>query len=76
MERKFVDKIEAAPIIAAVKDDRDLELCLKTEVDVVFILYGDVCSIQEIIDKIKDSDRTAMVHMDLIAGLALSLIHI
>ena len=70
MERRFVDKIEAAPIIAAVKDDRDLELCLKTEVDVVFILYGDVCSIQELIDKVKDADRTAMVHMDLIAGLA------
>ena len=70
MGREFLEKVEASPIIAAVKDDAELTQCLETEVEVVFILYGDVCSIPDIIDRIKASGRVAMVHMDLVAGLA------
>lgn len=70
MGREFVEKIEASPIIAAVKNDEELLRCLATEVEVVFILYGDVCSIPEIVDRIKDAGRIAMVHLDLVAGLA------
>ena len=42
MGREFVEAIEAAPIVAAVKDDDGLEMCLKSDVDAVFILYGDI----------------------------------
>ena len=59
MGREFVEKIEASPIIAAVKNEEELENCLKSEIDVVFILYGDVVTIPGIIDRIKDSGRTA-----------------
>ena len=69
MGRDFVDKIEAFPIIAAVKDDSELERCLATDVDVVFTLYGDVCTIPDITKKIKSSGRIAMVHLYLVAGL-------
>ena len=43
MGREFVEAIEAAPIVAAVKDDSGLEMCLTSDVDAVFILYGDIC---------------------------------
>lgn len=69
MGRDFVNKIEASPIIAAVKNDSELERCLKTDVEVVFTLYGDVCTIPEITKKIKAAGRIAMVHLDLVAGL-------
>ena len=69
MGRKFIEKVEASPIIAAVKNDEELENCLKSEIDVVFVIYGDVVTIPEIIDRIKDSGRTAMVHLDLVSGL-------
>lgn len=69
MGKSFVDKIEASPIIAAVKNDSELERCLRTEVEVVFTLYGDVCTIPEITKKIKEAGRIAMVHLDLVAGL-------
>jgi hypothetical protein len=39
MRREFLEKIEASPIIAAVKDDRELARALQSDVDVVFILY-------------------------------------
>ena len=49
MGREFVEVIEAAPIVAAVKDDSGLEMRLKSDVDAVFILYGDICTIAEIV---------------------------
>lgn len=70
MGREFVETIEAAPIVAAVKDDTGLEMCLKSDVDAVFILYGDICTIADIVARIKDSGKVAMVHMDLITGLS------
>ena len=70
MGREFVEAIEAAPIVAAVKDDSGLEMCLTSDVDAVFILYGDICMISDIVAKVKDSGKIAMVHMDLINGLS------
>ena len=70
MGREFVEAIEAAPIVAAVKDDSTLEMCLKSDVDAVFILYGDICTIPDIVARVKDSGKIAMVHMDLINGLS------
>lgn len=70
MEYPFLEAVEASPIIAAVKDAQGLELCLKSESQVVFILYGDICTIGGIVGTIKDSGRIALVHMDLIGGLS------
>jgi len=70
MDHRFVEAVEASPIIAAIKDAEGLELCLESESQVVFILYGDVCNIGEIVGRIKDSGRIALVHMDLITGLS------
>ncbi len=69
MHRDFIDKIEENPVIAAVKDDKGLEAALRTDVGIVFILYGDICSISQIVQKIKDAGRMAMVHVDLVNGL-------
>lgn len=70
MGREFVELVEATPIIAAVKDDEGLDLCLKSDIEIVFILYGNICTIPEIVSRIKDAGRTAMVHIDLIGGLS------
>ena len=69
MHRDFIDKIEENPVIAAVKDDKGLSAALKTDVGIIFILYGDICTIGEIVQKIKDAGRIAMVHVDLVTGL-------
>ena len=70
MGREFVETIEAAPVVAAIKDDTGLEMCLKSDVDAVFILYGDIFTIADIVAKVKNAGKTAMVHMDLITGLS------
>lgn len=62
--------IADSPVIAAVKDREGLEACLQTDVRVVFVLFGTVCNITEIVDRIKESGRCAMVHLDLVTGLS------
>ena len=71
MDQRFYDMIEANPVIAAVKDEEGLEACCKLEeIKVIFILYGSICNIGDIVKKIKEADKIAMVHVDLINGLA------
>ncbi len=67
--REFINKIEINPIIAAVKDDEGLNMALREDVEIIFVLYGDICSIPGIVEKIKKADKVAMVHVDLITGL-------
>ncbi len=69
MHREFIEKLEANPVIAAVKDDQGLEHAIETDCEIIFILYGDVCTIGGIVHKIKAVDKIAMVHLDLITGL-------
>lgn len=64
------DVLVDSPVIAAIKDAEGLKDCLKTECRVIFILYGTVCNISEIVKKIKESGKMAIVHMDLVTGLS------
>lgn len=71
MDQRFYDAVEANPVIASVKNMEGLEECCSLEdIKVVFILFGDICSIGEIVSKIKASQKVAMVHIDLINGLS------
>ncbi len=49
MDRIYYDAIEGNPVIAAVKDMEGLMRCCELEdIKVVFILFGDICSIGDI----------------------------
>ncbi len=67
---KVVELLEASPVIAAIKDEKGLTRCFASECQVVFILYGSVCSIGAIVEQVKAHQKTAIVHVDLIAGLS------
>lgn len=70
MKKEFKEALEDSPIIAAIKDDAGLEKCMNSDSRVIFILYGDIVSIADIVDKVKESGKLAMVHLDLITGLS------
>lgn len=61
----------ASPVIAAVKDDSGLLKCCRTEeLPILFILYGNICNIADIVKTAKDAGKTVFVHIDLIQGLS------
>ena len=70
MKKDYREALEDSPVIAAVKDEAGLMRCLSCESRIVFILYGDICNIASIVDRIKKAGKLAMVHIDLISGLA------
>ena len=48
MEKKTIlEQFEDYPVIAAVKDEDGLKKCLESgaEIQIVFVLYGDLCTI-------------------------------
>jgi len=65
MQAIFLD----SPIIAAVKNEDLLEKAIQSDCKVLFLLYGTICNIDVIVDKIKQADKLAFVHVDLIQGL-------
>lgn len=70
MKKEFKEALEDSPIIAAIKDEDGLQKCLTSDSRVVFILYGDIVSIADIVETVKSSGKIALVHLDLISGLS------
>ena len=62
--------MEDCPVIAAVKDREGLAQCLQSEIKEVFILFGTVCNIGELVHQVKAAGRCAIVHIDLVSGLS------
>ncbi len=66
----MLDKLIENPVVAAVKNAEGLDKALRSPCPVVFVLFGDVCGISELVGAIKRAGKTAVVHIDLIDGLS------
>lgn len=72
MEKETIlEQFEDYPVIAAVKDEAGLKKCLElgAEIQIVFVLYGDLCNIGAIVERLKEGGKTVIIHLDLISGL-------
>ena len=70
LQNSFQEQLEDCPVIAAARDREGLARCCQSESSIVFILFGDVCTISEIVDRVKFAGKLAFVHMDLVNGLS------
>lgn len=70
MREEMLEIIAEFPVIAAVKDEKELKESLMTDCKVIFILFGNICNISEIVEKIKNKDKLAIIHADLVQGLS------
>ena len=68
--KDLLEIIADSPVIAAVKDEEGLAKSLRTDCRIIFILYGNICSLTTIVEKIKSRDKLAIVHADLVQGLS------
>lgn len=67
---KFLEALQEAPVIAAVKSDADLAHALESECAVLFFLYGTILNIPDLVRAAKERGKLALVHVDLVEGLA------
>jgi len=66
----FLQSTSGIPIIAGIKNDEWLQACKQSSCEIVYILYGDICSIADIVEQIKEVGKMAVVHVDLITGFS------
>jgi glycerol uptake operon antiterminator len=57
------------PIVAAIRNDEDLNMVIKSRAAIVFILYGSIINIGDISTKLRDAGKIVFVHVDMIDGL-------
>ena len=70
MRHPMMSVLEQNPVLPAVKDTGRLEACLAQPAGVVFLLCGDILNIDRLIDRVHQAGKYAVVHADLVAGLA------
>ncbi len=67
---RLLELLAEGPVIAAVKDDRGLAAALDSDVAVIFLLYGDVLTIGELVGRAHRAGKVVFVHLDLVEGLS------
>jgi glycerol uptake operon antiterminator len=70
MKTDFRQMFGGNVIIPSIKDDDGLERALKSDQKVVFVLYGDLMTIEEIIYKLKRKGKIVFVNIDLLVGFS------
>lgn len=70
MRHPLVRMMEQNPVVPALKDPAHLAACLRCPGSVVFVLCGDILSVSDLITRIHEGGKKAVIHADLINGLA------
>jgi len=57
------------PVIAAIRNDLDLERVIQSNALIVFVLYGSIINLKKICESLKNAGKVVFIHVDLIEGL-------
>jgi len=69
MKEKIINRVELNPIIAAVQNEEDLEIAIKSQVSTIFLLCADIFNAQSLVNRIKNADKSALIHIDFLEGI-------
>jgi len=70
MAHVLADLLEANPSIAGVKDENGLRMALRSDCRIIFVLFGDVLNIGNIVRKVKEYGKLCCINVDLIEGFS------
>ena len=66
----FLESTENCPVIPEIKNDEWLDALRESDSDIAYVLYGDICTIADIEEKVREAGKRAIVHIDLVVGLS------
>ena len=66
----FLESTENCPVIPEIKNDEWLGALKESDSDIAYVLYGDICTVADIVDQVQEAGKKAIVHVDLIVGLS------
>lgn len=65
----FSDILIENPVIAAIRNDEELEKAALSHVKIVFVLYGSILTLHDICARLHEASKIVFVHADMIDGL-------
>ncbi|WP_409293948.1 glycerol-3-phosphate responsive antiterminator [Peribacillus sp. SCS-26] len=65
----IVDMVESQ-LIASIKDEKDIDLAIKSRANIAFLLTGNLMTIKGHIEKLKSAGMFIFIHLDFIDGLS------
>lgn len=66
---RIIERIEENPIIAAVRDEKDLDLAINSDVSTIFLLHADIFNIKDLVDRSREGGKSALIHIDFLEGI-------
>lgn len=69
MKETIMDRVELNPVIAAVQNEEDLDTAIKSQVATIFLLCADIFNAESLVRKIKNADKSALIHIDFLEGI-------
>lgn len=57
------------PVIAGLRDDKDLAKASNSSAIALFVLHGDIFTLPEIVKKARENDKLVFLHIDLVDGI-------
>jgi glycerol uptake operon antiterminator len=70
MSNWLMSSIAKKASIAGIKDDNGLQLVLKSDCKIVFVLYGDIMNIATIVATLKEHGKMVFINVDLVDGFS------
>lgn len=70
MHNLFEKKMKGNPIIAGVKDLRNLDDALNSSCEIIFLLCGSIFNLKETVDKVRSKNKMIFIHIDLVDGFS------
>lgn len=70
MNKDLCALLQSNPLTASIKDDAGLNKVLTSDCKIVFLLYGTILNVGEIVHKLKASGKIAFIDVDLIEGFS------
>lgn len=62
--------LRKSPVILAVKDEKSLKKALASDCKIIFLLFGNICTIEQYTKSAKQHDKYVFVHLDLVDGIS------
>lgn len=62
--------LEANPVIAAIRNPRDIHAAVDSPCQIVFLLTGNIYNLKPMVDLVNAAGKYAFVHLDLLKGYA------
>lgn len=65
----LIGRIEANPVIAAVRREEDVDAAVASPVGTVFLLHADIFSLPGLVERFRQAGKDTFVHVDFLEGI-------